>query len=582
MLTLKQYAGSNNSKVNIETNELNKILDQIKLEQSPQIIYDYDENYSFSSVSDIEKEITPNSVQPYFQGSNSGLTLADDTNTITEAWIPISISKQILGVFHIYKEQQNKFNDITNQDIEEIQMLLQHLAHPMKTFMVLESTKTNLEETHLQYQVIQEIAGASTIKEVTEIIDKIISLTPYDSILFFEDNQNLTLIQAAPGKSRKSIQPFSSSEKIFSILEKSNLLKIQPNEILSTEFKRGFVYYPGTIKVLPDSVLRLSQTLNWKATAFLPIKRQGKIIALFLLGQFPEPSQDEEMETGVKVLTFSDINLNPYANIIEQAVTEIEKIKTENKLKEHVIELESFSEVSKTLSSEFTLSNIFQTVHQQVQKKLGEVNFFVALFNNNLNLIEIPYFAENESLREIPSYLPGNDLISSIINEKKSLRIVEGLPNQENITVLPDLDIKVKSLLGVPLVIHNECIGAIVIQNSKDRSPFTAQDEAFLDALASQVSIAIRNAELIESSIQKVERQRLLHEITNQIRQSTDIQSILETTVKALGTALGAQRADIKIQVAAQDNNGHRGKNGNNGHHSNSTNQNGKFQTMGD
>jgi len=583
MLTLKQYAGSNNSKVNIETNELNKILDQIKLEQSPQIIYDYDDNYSFLSVSDIEKEVDPTSVPLDFQASNPDLIPADNANTITEAWIPISISKQILGVFHIYKEQQDKDNGITNQDVEEIQMLLQHLAHPIKTFIVLESTKTNLEETYLQYQVIQEIASATTSEEVTEIIEKIIMQTPYDSILFFKENQNLTMIQAAPGRVRKSIQPFSSSEKFFSILEKSNLHRIQLEEIQAMGLHKGIMYFPGTIEVLPKPVSDISQILNWTGTALFPIMRRGKVIALFLLGIFSDTSQDGSLQPKNEALTFKDINLNPYANIIEQAVTEIEKIKTEYKLKEHVIELESFSEVSKTLSSEFTLSNIFQTVHQQIQKKLGDVDFFVALFNNNLNLIEIPYFAEDESLREIPSYPLGNDLISSIINNKKPLRIGEENQTHEEIMILPDLIKKVEFLLGVPLIINDECIGTIVIQNNNDRNPFTAQDEAFLNALASQVSIAIRNAELIETSIKKVEREQLLNEITNQIRQSTDIQSILKTTVMALGTALGAKRADIKIQVAAQDNNGHHGKNGNNGHHSDSdTNWNSKFHTTGD
>lgn len=565
-LTLKQYAGSNNSKVNIETNELNKILNQIKLEQSPQIIYDYDDNYSVPSVSDIEKKIAPNLVPLDFRINTSDQISADKTNTITEAWIPISISKQILGAFHIFKEQQDKEIGITNQDIEEIQMLLQHLAHPIKTFIVLEATKTNLEETYLQYQVIQEIASATTTKEVTEIINKIIMQTPYDSILFFEENQNLTIIQAAPGRARKSIQPFSSSEKILSILEKSNLHRIQLEEIQTMGLNQGIMYFPGTMDVLPGSVSNIIQILNWAEIALFPITRRGKVIALFLLGIFSDTSQDGSLQPKEEELTFKNTNLNPYANIIEQAITGIEKINTENKLKEHVVELESFSEISKTISSELKVTKIFHSIYNQVQKKMGDVEFLVALFNNNANLIELTLFTENGLSSSLPSHPLGNDLISTIIREKQPVRFFEGIQNPENINFLSSINAPVKSLLGVPLFIGKEGFGAIVVLSSNNTNLFTEQDETFLQALASQVSIAIRNAELIETSIHKIERERLLNEITSQIQQSTDVQSILKTTVEALGTALGARRADIKIQISTPDNNGHKGKNGNNGH----------------
>jgi GAF domain-containing protein len=46
-----------------------------------------------------------------------------------------------------------------------------------------------------------------------------------------------------------------------------------------------------------------------------------------------------------------------------------------------------------------------------------------------------------------------------------------------------------------------------------------------------------------------VDRERLLYEVTSKIRRSTDMQSIMATTATELSKALGARRAEIKIDI---------------------------------
>ncbi|HXQ38465.1 MAG TPA: hypothetical protein VN843_30975, partial [Anaerolineales bacterium] len=54
---------------------------------------------------------------------------------------------------------------------------------------------------------------------------------------------------------------------------------------------------------------------------------------------------------------------------------------------------------------------------------------------------------------------------------------------------------------------------------------------------------------LLEQIRSQVEREHVLFEITDKIRRTTDMETILTTTVSELTRAVGANRAKIKVGV---------------------------------
>jgi GAF domain-containing protein len=98
-------------------------------------------------------------------------------------------------------------------------------------------------------------------------------------------------------------------------------------------------------------------------------------------------------------------------------------------------------------------------------------------------------------------------------------------------------------------MIGNEAIGAMVVQDNEREKRFSEDDLRMLNTLASQVAVVARNTQLLETTRQKAERERLLFDITSKIRRSTDIKSILQTTASEIGIALDARRAHIEINT---------------------------------
>ena len=74
-----------------------------------------------------------------------------------------------------------------------------------------------------------------------------------------------------------------------------------------------------------------------------------------------------------------------------------------------------------------------------------------------------------------------------------------------------------------------------------------------LGTLGGSLAAIIANARLLEQIRAQAERERTLYEITNKIRHSTDMRSILAITAAELTKAVGARHTQIQISTGQQD-----------------------------
>jgi GAF domain-containing protein len=100
--------------------------------------------------------------------------------------------------------------------------------------------------------------------------------------------------------------------------------------------------------------------------------------------------------------------------------------------------------------------------------------------------------------------------------------------------------------IQVPLVLRNQEIGKLTLE--MDRPDLTLEEQAFVDAVATQASVALENVRLLEMNRRQAGYERLLSDISRKARSSTDMATILRTTLKEIGQVLGA--ADGVIQLA--------------------------------
>jgi GAF domain-containing protein len=101
--------------------------------------------------------------------------------------------------------------------------------------------------------------------------------------------------------------------------------------------------------------------------------------------------------------------------------------------------------------------------------------------------------------------------------------------------------------LVAPISLRGEIIGALGLENAQGERQWTEDEIALIEAISDQMALAIENARLLEETRRYAEWERLSADIASQVRASTEVETILRTTIRELGRALRASDGMIHL-----------------------------------
>ena len=96
-----------------------------------------------------------------------------------------------------------------------------------------------------------------------------------------------------------------------------------------------------------------------------------------------------------------------------------------------------------------------------------------------------------------------------------------------------------ESWIGAPLLFGDNVIGVISLQSYTTPRAYNEQNLRMLTSIATQASIAIENARLIEETVARARQEQLLREISARVSAAVDAETVLQTATREIGRALG-------------------------------------------
>jgi len=103
----------------------------------------------------------------------------------------------------------------------------------------------------------------------------------------------------------------------------------------------------------------------------------------------------------------------------------------------------------------------------------------------------------------------------------------------------------------VPISLRGEILGALGLQETEGERWWTDDEVALIESVVDQLALAIENARLLEETQRRAAQERVITDITAQVRASTQVDSILRTAIRELGRKLRA--SDGLIQLGGGD-----------------------------
>ena len=170
------------------------------------------------------------------------------------------------------------------------------------------------------------------------------------------------------------------------------------------------------------------------------------------------------------------------------AIRDITDRKYESRIKEIIYN------ITKKANETIDLKELFLFIKTQLGNLINTNNFFIALYDEKTDKLHAPYMIDELDVLE---YFPkGETLTGHVIDSKKALLTKEKYisPSSKLSDSLKHGE-ESKCWLGVPMLLDDKAIGAIVVQSYTDENAFSQDDVALLELISSNISHVINKIE---------------------------------------------------------------------------------------
>ncbi|HEY0828648.1 MAG TPA: GAF domain-containing protein, partial [Bacilli bacterium] len=214
------------------------------------------------------------------------------------------------------------------------------------------------------------------------------------------------------------------------------------------------------------------------------------------------------------------------------------------------MKLKSFHKLfhmTKMINSRFELSEILQVLVDAIAGEIAEadlVGFFMKQpdgtfrgYTGNELPVDITQLVINPAEDQFVKDILTNRSREYIADTSKDKR-----PDQSKMDLL-----KIKSILGIPVVVDEETYGLIFVHDFGKPMNITEEQIEVTEAFVNMASVAIHNIQMFEQTKYLLHTQQLMLDATNALSKSLSIHDVLSTCFHYLEKTMGSQ--DIGIHL---------------------------------
>jgi GAF domain-containing protein len=443
------------------------------------------------------------------------------TGKPARSWLgaPLIVANNVIGAIVVQDtEHEHAFDE---SDLRFLTTLSAQVAGAINNIHLVEESRKRAIQLQTAAEIARDISGSL---DIGELLAKATSLIRerfnfYHAAVFLNDpSGEYTVVREATGDAGAQLK------------RSGHKLKIGSKSIV------GYVTGSGEHLVVNDT----SRDATYLANPLLPDTRAEVTIPL-RVGQRIMGALDVQ---STETYAFNTEDINVLRILADQLAIAVINSELFAETQEHLSQHRLLHHVTTAAASGTTLSESLNSAAQGLQVTLGGDRVAILLADKTRKVLKVEAIAGySEEVKNI-SVPFGEGVTGWVAIHQQPQRINDVQQDSRYIVVGSN----VCSELAIPLAYRGELLGVLNVE-SDQVGAYSDNDEELLGTLGGSLAAIIANARLLEQIRHQVERERLLYEITSKIRRSTDMQTIMSTTVGELRKALGARQARIKIDI---------------------------------
>ncbi len=276
-------------------------------------------------------------------------------------------------------------------------------------------------------------------------------------------------------------------------------------------------------------------------TLVVPIKIRGEVQGVINVRFEGEDLPDEAITTYEEIATRLSLALES-ARLLEETQLRSEQ-------------LNLLQEITAAAASHVKVQDLLEDISQRILAGFNLSYCSAFLFDHGLqtgacvtDVSRQPMPSETDS-KGVSIRLENNEAFQKVIRSQKSTVFYEAQTSLDTGLIHERIQRRgTHTLVMAPLFSRGEIIGAISMELEDPQRRISKEDQQLLDQISLQVSVAMDVARLFEQTEQRAERERLISDITAKVRASTNVDIILQTSVKELAQALRISQGAVHLK----------------------------------
>jgi len=448
------------------------------------------------------------------------------TGKPARSWLGVPLLAQGEAIGALIVQDLENEHSFDENDLNFMIAIANQVAGVIYNARVLEESK----RTALQFETAAEIArDISSSLHLDELLEKAVNLIRsrfnfYHASVFLKDTSGeYVVIREATGEpgaqlKRTGFKLGVGSKSIVGYVAGKG------EALIVNDTTRDATYYANPL--LPDT----------RAEAALPLRVGDRVVGVL----------DVQSKTPY---AFNEDNLRTLQILADQLGIAVVNTELFAETQEHLAQHRLLHHITTSAASGSTLEEALESAVSGLQVTLGGDRVTILLADRDKKYLEVKAavgYAPDIYEVKIPI---GSGITGWAAAHRRTLRI----NNVQEDPRYVEGSVNTRSELAIPMIYRGELLGILNVE-SEQLNAYTETDEELLGTLGGSLAAIIANARLLEQIRAQAERERTLFEITDKIRRTTDIQTILTTTVSELTRVTGASRVHARLGITGEEN----------------------------
>lgn len=383
--------------------------------------------------------------------------LAEAALKISEGESDVQIQIDSDNEIGILVESFNQMSLRINQHLTELRqknLNLEHKVYELSTLQHIGRSLSSILDQEMVYETI-----------VDNVIN-VLSGVKRCSLLLTDEKSNEFIFRVAKG-----LDP--------EVIPEGGRILIE-NGIAAKVYHTGEAVLLNDINEEDDTRL-LSESKVVRSSICSPIKIAGKVVGVLSLSN------------RISGIPFNETDLRLVEGVSVESALAIKNARLWQDLKRKVLELNTLHEVGKNLSLVLDISKLLELVLDLTAKVLGGVKTSsVILHDSESNCLQVMLYKGERSAESMQPIKPGEGIAGKVFTRGEPI-IINDFHKPEDGSFGSG-----RSSICVPLKVKEKTIGVLSVSDKHSGEHFDQSDLDMLVTLASQISIALYNAQLYE------------------------------------------------------------------------------------